>query len=313
MRETGGQRWPNFYLVGAMKAGTTAIADALAAHPDVYLCPVKEPNFFCSDLYAYGLGRGAPDVATVKSAVQTGRTLHHAYLQNMGDYLALFSSWNRQPIAGECSTNYLYSAEAASNIQLAVPAAKILISLRNPTERAFSEFLMNCSIGLAKPPFSRWLDLEQKQLRAGVIPVEHRYVSAGLYFEQVRRYFSAFGRQQVKVVLFDDLQRNGSALMREIHDFLGVDARTTDHVAGNAASYPKFPMFNRWLQASGAKNIVRRLAPVAVKHRLKRHYYATRPAEMRLAETDRSRLNAAFAPDLAKVAELIERDLTAWQ
>lgn len=67
------QCWPNFYLVGAMKAGTTTIADALASHPDVYSSPVKEPNFFGSDLYVHGLGRGGPEGAAARAMTGSGR------------------------------------------------------------------------------------------------------------------------------------------------------------------------------------------------------------------------------------------------
>ena len=214
--------WPNLFLVGAMKAGTTTVAGLLDSHRDVFVPPIKEPNFFCSDLYTHGLGLGKESTSSVLRRVRRGEKLHHAYIADGPSYLSLFENHGKKSVVADCSTTYLYSESAAGNISNVVPDARILVILRNPIDRAYSEFLMNCRIGTARPPFSSMLDLECQELRHRPVPIEHRYVTAGLYSKQVERYLQAFGHDQVLVLRFEDIHLHLENLMNRIWDFVGV-------------------------------------------------------------------------------------------
>ncbi len=110
------EKIPNFFIVGAPKAGTSAMYSYLKMHPNVFLHPVKEPNFFSDDLKA--VRPSDPE----KSLVQ---------------YLRHFNSANTK-IIGEGTTWYLYSQEAPKRIQELNPESKILIMLRNPIDQMYS-------------------------------------------------------------------------------------------------------------------------------------------------------------------------------
>lgn len=296
-----------------MKAGTTSVADALAMHPDAFVCPIKEPNFFCTDLYGQGLGSTGMGSDRAMQLVRKGKKLHHAYIQDRGAYQSLFAGSSGQRVIADLSTNYLYSHDAAANISAVSPGAKILILLRNPVERAFSEFVMNCSIGVARPPFGDWLDREQEILAAGKLPVEHRYVSAGLYCSQVKRYLDAFPNEQVRIVLFDDLKRDFNGVMAGVADFLGIRPFAGETVVSNAAIYPRMVRLNRIAESFGVKKLAREWLPDSLREFIRNRYYRNKPAQIELSEQDGSRLQRYFSDDIARLSELIERDLGGWR
>src|ERR671929_75877 len=110
---------PNFFIIGAMKSGTTALYYYLEQHPEVYMSPVKEPNFFCSQEQK----NGADAVTDIRA------------------YERLFRGVLGETAVGEASHCYLYEPRAAAAIRRCVPEAKLLAILRNPIDRAFSHFL----------------------------------------------------------------------------------------------------------------------------------------------------------------------------
>ena len=310
--------YPNLYLVGAMKGGTTTIADALMTHPDVYACPIKEPNYFCTDLYTQGLGLNGLGTSQVLKLIRRGRKLHHAYISDENVYKSLYDGAANESVVADFSTNYLYSQEAARNIARVAPNAKILIVLRNPVDRAFSEFVMNCAIGVAAPPFRKWLDMEERILAQGEHSVDHRYVYAGLYCDQVKRYFDAFPQDQIKIVLFDDLEADAVSVLNEIARFLEIRAFAGREIGGsvkesNIAIYPRLVLLNRIAEFSGAKMIVRRWFPIRFKEAVKKRYYRSTPSNLVITMDDASWLRDKFSEDMSNLSRLIGRNLDSWR
>ena len=114
--------WPNLFLVGAAKAGTTSVYDELARHPAIYMSPMKEPHYF--------------------SRIQPSpeRAAFFPHVTDEDEYMALFDGVTEERLVGEASTSYLWDASAAERIQSVAPEASILIMLRNPVERAYSQY-----------------------------------------------------------------------------------------------------------------------------------------------------------------------------
>ena len=306
-------RWPNFFLVGAMKAGTTAITNQLARHPEVFICPVKEPNYFSSDLdleEEYAVDYEAAG-ASGRAGIPPG--VHSGVVRDERRYLSLFSGWRDEKIGGDCSTSYLYSAAAAGNIRRISPEAKILIILRNPVDRAYSEFLMNCSIGVAVPPFAHYLDLEREQRRRGGIPPRHKYVTAGLYAGQVKTYLRHFPPEQVLILLHDDMRSDFGAFMQRVWRFL--DVRPLACGAGNrsnTAKYPRFARLNLLLKRTGIKRLAQETLPASAKAHFKRLYYGPLPGDLGMTEPDRDRLIEEFSSDVRELSRLLGRELDGW-
>jgi hypothetical protein len=213
----------------------------------------------------------------------------------------------------DCSTTYLYSRSAPQNIAAACPEAKIVISLRNPIDRAFSEYLLNRRDGAVRDESFAWcLDEEQRVLAEGMVSPVHRYVTAGRYGEQVGRYLELFGRERVFVVRFERLTHDPDAVMQEIFAFLEVQTMALPpSTHENAALSPRWAGANAWLERSGLKRIIRDRVPIAVKDAAKRWYYGSEH-DVALAESERARLRKAFESDVRLLSELLGQDFSNW-
>jgi hypothetical protein len=138
---------PDFFLVGAFKSGTTSLYRYLGQHPDVYLSPKKEPGFFASELR---IERMNP---AWRTRIEADARAFARYLDRphrrgppprgrvttCEDYLELFRSAKPGQAIGEGSVGYLWSRTAA-RVRERIPAARILMILRNPCDRAFSQY-----------------------------------------------------------------------------------------------------------------------------------------------------------------------------
>ena len=294
-------RSPDLFLVGAPKCGTTAMYDYLNWHPEIFMCPVKEPEYFSRD----------PGSAAARS---------------LEEYLALFEGARGETRIGEASVGYLASPVAAGRILAFNPAARILIMLRNPVDMMYSlhgQLVYNGDEDV--PDFEAALALEERRARGlslpagGHLPAWVQYRSMASYADQVRRYLDAFGRDAVRVVIFDDFVRDTGAVYADVLSFLGVEA---------GVARPAFVVVNPNKEARSRlvrgllrhpPSLVRRLAR-AVLPRPSRRRLARGVKRLNQRHTPRvpmrpglrRRLQEELAPEVERLAALLGRDLSAW-
>ncbi len=201
-------RRPDFFIVGAPKCGTTAMASYLGQHPDVGMCARKETQYFATDLYAkFGREEGVPWISET-------------------EYLALFEGVQEAQRIGEASVWYLYSSAAPRAIKRFAPEADIIVMLRNPLEALPSLHSQFVFVGIEpEEDFERALALDEEREREGTPPrfPPRSYRAAACYSEQLERYFGVFGRERVHVVFYDDFRNRTLESYRETCEFLGVD------------------------------------------------------------------------------------------
>ena len=146
-------RVPDFFIVGQSKSGTTALADMLREHPDIYMPMLKEPVFLASDLHD-GLW------AMVKTRPRT-----------LQAYLALFADAAPGQRVGEASTVYLWSRTAAANIAALQPRARVIAILREPASFLWSLHLQMVQSHIeTEKDFGRAISLEGEGGRADAFP-----------------------------------------------------------------------------------------------------------------------------------------------
>src|SRR2546430_3395564 len=162
------ERWPNFFLVGAAKSGTTSLYAALGAHPQIFLSRLREPHFF----------------STFEVARQTARL--HGIVRDEGRYLELFRDAASEPVVGEGSTSYLWDAAAPERIAHSAPGAKIVAILRDPVVRAYSHYLNDVREGIESRAFVDAVAAELEHPDSARWP--SAYVGFGRYGEQLLRY-----------------------------------------------------------------------------------------------------------------------------
>ena len=281
--------FPNFFIVGAPKAGTTTLYHHLRAHPDVFMSEAKEPHYFS---YA---GEGQP-----RWGVQT-----------LDAYRTLFDGVQNETAVGEASTWYLYSETAAEQIQRAVPDAGIIALLRDPVSRAYSSWSYRVQMGWESEPFERAIVLEEQRRAAGE-PWDVHYLNAGWYADQVDRYLRAFGPDQVRVFLFEDLTSDPAAVVSEALRFVGVDPNATTVQANrvhNATVMPRWTALTRFLKRGDVRSLARRVpAPLrrVLADSLRSVNRRNRP---RLDPGLRQSLQDRFRPDVRRLEILLGKDL----
>jgi len=196
---------PNFLIVGAAKSGTSSLHACLAQHPDVYLCPVKEPCYF-SD--------GNPRLVRSDS-----------------EYESLFDGRTSEKAVGEASASYLHDPEAAKKIKTLLDDVKIIIILRNPVNRAYSQWgQIFYQLGYEKLSFQDALRHEETRISHGKFGEDspfyygfYYYFHVGLYYEQVKRYVDVFNRENVQVHIFEEFIKDPEKSCKAVFAFLGVD------------------------------------------------------------------------------------------
>ncbi|WP_375772020.1 sulfotransferase [Archangium gephyra] len=201
-------RKPNFFIVGAPRCATTSVYTYLKQHPDIFLSLLKEPIFFGSDLTRQPLAISGEEA-----------------------YLGLFAGAGEARVVGEGSVFYLMSERAAEEIRAYSPEARILIMLRDPVEMMQSLHALYLRSGNEElADFEQALEAESARARgqrlpAGVyFPEGLQYRSIARFAEPVERFLRVFGKERVRVLVFEDLLKNPQAEMRGLLEFLQVDA-----------------------------------------------------------------------------------------
>jgi hypothetical protein len=212
---------PDFLIIGVKRGGTTSVWNWLVEHPNVApmfpaLQQIKSPHYF--DLH-YARGERwyrshFPSAAALDRAAQ--RT-------------------GIRPLTGEASPYYVFHPLVPERVQASVPKARLIVLLRNPIDRAYSNYWeRRGSAAECLPTFEAALDAEDERLRGETARMLtnpsyhskhhdwHSYLGRGHYAEQLDRWFDRFGRDQLLIVGFDELRRDASAAYRQIQEFLSV-------------------------------------------------------------------------------------------
>jgi hypothetical protein len=287
---------PNFLIIGAMKSGTTALYYYLEQHPEVYMSPVKEPNFFSS--------RGQENAV--------GAVTH------IGTYEDLFRGVSGEKAIGEASHCYLYEPRAAAEIRRYIPGAKLIAILRNPIDRAYSHFLHMVRSG-TEP-----LDDFAQALRVDEVGVHKErtfqdYIGRGLYYSQLKRYLGTFPREQVRVYLYEDLSGAPISTVQDALRFLEVDDSFVPDVSlrRNVSGYPKYNTLDRLLRSqSRVKHALKIYLPARLRWRLSEAFDDLKTRNLveppPIQPEVRHQLISVYREDILKVQELIHRDLSGW-
>jgi hypothetical protein len=287
---------PNFIVIGAAKAGTTALHWYLTEHPAVFMTSVKDPAYF-----AYGVDADG-------GLLWGDLELHSFPVQSLSEYEGLFADAGDALAIGEASTTYLECPQSAARIRELLPAARILCSLRHPVDRAYSDYLMHLRRrGLRFDP-ARDLTVTSDWARA-----DSRWMRIGRYHEQLSRYFDAFPRDQIRVLLFDDLRRNPRRFVQDVYQFLEVDPDfvpdfDTPHAAGGIpASVMLEGVFMR-----GARSAIKPWVPKRAANWFRRLRARTMRQAPPLPADLKKELTSHLREDIIKTSELIGRNLQAW-
>ena len=307
---------PNFFIVGSAKSGTTSIYNYLKQHPDIFMSPIKETHHFSTDIDS---SKFRPDYAAnlninIDSWLDGDqkKEIFHAFVKDWDKYLKLFKNSENQKAIGEVTNSYLYSKEAAKNIQSKFPEGKIIMILRNPVERAFSHFLMDLKSGLETGSFLEAFKKDMAKSNKGW-GISNVYYEIGMYYEQVKRYLTVFPQEQIKIILYDDYRNDAKKTLKEICNFLNIDSNfefefSKEH---NKAMIPKSGAVALMMRQKGLKVFAKKIFPKSWKNIISKIFFTNKNLP-KLSVDDRKYLIELYKEDIQKLAQLINRDLTSW-
>ncbi len=298
-------RLPDFFIIGAAKAGTSSLYRYIKQHPQVFMSPKKEPHFFSFDDQSK-LTKGPGD--TIPQAVT-----------NLEDYARLFESAPEGAVVGEASTSYLYRKEAPERIKTLVPEAKCIAVLRNPVDRAYSAYMHLVRDGrMPNKTFGDALAQEKERIADNWDPIWH-FVHVGLYHEQLLRYYRYFPKDQIKVFLYEDFTSDPMGLVRQVFQFLGVDDAfiPQQDFKSNVSGEIKKQALQKWIRLlfdtpNPIRWISRKVLPEKDRFRFSENVRGKNLQVKRASADERARLLPFFREDVLALQELIQRDLSGW-
>jgi hypothetical protein len=310
---------PNFFLVGAPKAGTTALYRYLDQHPGIYMSPIKEPNFLANEIRLENFTDRFRQMGELRLAAQAeylrgavSEKFSGGPISDWSDYLKLFQCARDESAIGEASACYLWSETAPGNIASRFPDARILMILRNPIERALSQYAHMLSFTERRISFREYMDtaLRSNSTRIGEL---YPFLRFGLYYEQVKRYQSAFAADRIQIHFYEDFTRDPRSVLRAIFRFLSVDTDFAPDLSNRhmEASVPRFFFVKNALNRLGVWHAVRGRLPAGLRSRLRGVAFQPRN-DITLESADRTSLAKYYRDDIDNLARLLNRDLSAW-
>ena len=276
-------RLPDFFLVGAPKCGTTALYEMIGAHPEIFVSPIKEPDFFAADI------RHAAHPADA--------------IDDESRYLALFSAASPVQRLGEGSVCYLASRVAANAIHERCPDARILMVLRDPADRLFAHYRAAVASGSTRAKFPQWLEAAVTREKTDPAPIGP--VAAGRYGVNVKRYLDVFPSPRVHIVWHEDYVREPAPTVRGIFRFLGVDE--TQQVPASIRRNETTVFRSKWMKGAGW---LANLLTDGVADRI--NLWAQMPSILEPSAGDRALAIEVYENDVRALAEMTGRDLSPW-
>lgn len=293
---------PNFLIIGAAKSGTTALYHYLRQHPQVYVGPHKETNFFAFEGDKVDF-RGPGDEEFCRSTITT-----------LSAYEKQFDAVSEEVAIGEVSPWYLYSGRAAKNIHDRIPDTKLIVIFRDPVDRAFSSYLHVVRDGRENLTFEQGLLAEEGRISRGWEYIWH-YRRAGLYAPQVEQFLGLFPRKQMRFYLYDDLLADPVHFIGDVCEFLGVasDFVVDTSLKHNATGVPKNQLLGRLvLQPNPLKSAVKAFTPEGLRYSVGQRIKQRLLRKPSLSEETRRELLDSYKADISDLQNLIQRDLSPW-
>lgn len=280
------ERWPNFFIIGAPRSGTTLLHNYLKQIPGIFMSSVKEPSYFA---------------ISINPKQKLTKPIH-----DKKKYLKLFEKAKYDDAVGESTPSYLWDPQAAKLIHQVVPDAKIIMILRNPVERAYSHYLQGIGFGYETLP----LQEAMKKSLNSPNDYSNRITAAGFYSEQVKRYLNIFKKEQLKIFIFEEFIQDLEKSVGEILDFLGVHSEipsslkmVQNPVDISPGRFSKFLIRNKAL-----RTIVRELVPYERSLEI-RKIFSKKTEKSPLSDDDKKFLEDIYRQDVKKLQQILSRNL----
>jgi len=281
---------PNFFIVGGSKCGTTNISYYLNLHPKIFFSELNEPYYFCK--------WDVPEEYNRNSMIT-----------NMKKYLDLFKNVKNEIIVGEASSPYLSCPHAALEIKKAFPNSKILISIRNPIERAHSAYFSYQFMKPNEQNFMEMIKTHEKLISEKIFYIDS-ILESGFYTKNIKRYQEIFGKENVKVIIFEDYIKNTNQHIASIFNFLGINDKI-DLNEQSKGSYrvPKNFFAKSLLNNKNFRKVSTILIPTVMRQKLGDKYFLKQVKKPQMLENERNYLRELYNDEVNELEKFLGKKL----
>jgi hypothetical protein len=294
-------RLPNFFILGAAKAGTTTLYDTLSKLPGIYFPFAKESLFFSKDS-VYNKG--------IEWYVQT-------YYDKAGPFI----------LRGDATPHYLYwSEKVAGRIRNTYSIdPKFIVILRDPVKRAYSWYWNMVREGIENLSFEDAIKTEDARIHENFLELYQQgsmiygYIRGGCYASQLEPFLSLFPKECFHYILQEDLQQNISGTMHKLLDFLGYDHNHSDfaNTRKNYAALPRSKTLQRWLRRqSPVREWLKRIIPIQSRYKIKENLIRLNLRAVSYPNMKHETeifLRQNFDDEIDRLEHMINRDLSSWR
>jgi len=292
---------PNFFIIGAQKAGTTSLYEYLRQHPDIFMSKPKEPNFFADD---------------------------DKYSKGLDYYSKFFAECKDEKMIGEASTaysSYLHLEKTIKRIYKFNPEIKLIYVLRNPFSRAYSSYWWNVRMQAEPLSFDEALQQEENRTYKDVLEQldPWSYKRRGLYFNIIQQYLKYFPKKNLKVILLEDLNSSLIKICNDVYSFLNLKKFDVTKLEENKINKAVIPT-NKFVQKlMNDPSTIRNFISYILQHTLgtanKKKLYdfiskkTLKPFDYPpMKENTFEYLEKYFKNDIKKLENFLNRELTQW-
>jgi hypothetical protein len=304
----------DFIGIGAPKCGTTSIAQHLLEHPEISLFKFKESQYFSE--------YGPPDVSLPYKYEKDG----------INGYRKLFSMYgiDFSKKVGEFSPQYIYDTTAAKRIKKHFPNIKLIVSLRNPVNRIYSEFNM---VKYLRIPTDSSYDMKKFRSDANysfeqAIKEHPQLMRNSEYYEQLKVYFELFPKENIKVIIFEEFIKNSEQSVKDLYNFLSVDKSFMPPSINKAMHQTKkvkskkvglflsaIPKISTFMRKHNLDFLINTLRKAGIEKGVSEIENKNRVSmeKIPMKEETKKELYKKFLPEIEKLENLLGKDLSIWK
>ena len=281
---------PNFFIVGGSKCGTTNISYYLDSHPEVFVSKLNEPYYFCK----WDLSNNFKRESMIRDEVK---------------YLELFKDVKTEKVIGEATPSYLHSPNSAYKIKERFPDSKIIISIRNPIERAYSGYFSNEFMRKDNLSFKEMIDSHKKLIDENEFYI-YNILEPGFFSKHIKRFQDNFTSDKIKVIVFEDYIKNTEKSIESILEFLELD---TDfefkEQPKRGYRIPKNKISKLTLENKTIRKLSTFFIPTVTRQQIGERFMLKETEKPVMNLEERNYLKEIYKDDVKELEILLDRDL----
>jgi len=284
----------DFIGIGAPKSGTTWLSVVLEAHPDICFSSMKETSFFC------------------ESSPLVHNTLMRYKGENMKDYRLFFKHCDEDKIKGEFSVHYMYDSTSAKKIHDNCSDAKIIAVLRNPVSRFISDYR-----------YRRYMRKEENRSIEDLITTDSVLIQFGMYAKQIERYFNLFPKENIKIIIYEEMILDPLKTVKDVYSFLGVnDSFVPEGVLNKKINESKKIRFRFIMKIMHQIRLimirlgVEKLVNFLMKKGINEYMINVNSEKLeyeKVSEETKNKIKNLYLEDISQLEKLLNKDLSSWK